>query len=118
MYDCVGGPNNWDQASKIMKPGGRYLSIAGDGGFQPLNLKALAVFGYRMTVRSWPFTDFWFRAYTCFPNGEDLTTIADLMRSGEMKAVIDSVHPMANIKDAFARLLSGHAKGKIVITIP
>lgn len=30
VYDCVGGRKHWDDAQKILKPGGTFVTIVGD----------------------------------------------------------------------------------------
>ena len=49
---------------------------------------------------------------------DDLTVLRDLMQEGKVKPVIDREYPMSETADALAYLEEGHARGKIVITIP
>ncbi len=47
----------------------------------------------------------------------DLTTVADLMQSGKVKAVIDRTYPLSQIADALRYVEKGHARGKVIITM-
>lgn len=46
----------------------------------------------------------------------ELTLIADLLAEGSVELPIDSVHPLEDVREAYARSIAGHATGKIVIT--
>lgn len=50
-------------------------------------------------------------------NQDNLTALADLLTSGNITVVIDSVHPLDNAADAVARMLSHRAAGNVIITI-
>lgn len=52
------------------------------------------------------------------PSGEDLSELARLVDAGAVKVIVDSVYPFERIADAMAKLEAGHAKGKIVVTMP
>lgn len=51
------------------------------------------------------------------PDGEMLTTLVELIDTGKIKPVIDSVFPMAQTDDAYQKLATGRAVGKIVVTL-
>ena len=50
-------------------------------------------------------------------NGADLKFLMDLAESGKLKPVIDRRYPLGETADALRYLETGHAKGKIVITV-
>jgi len=51
------------------------------------------------------------------PSQKDLTTLADMMQSGKLKAVIDRTYRLTEVPDAIRYLEQGHARGKVVITV-
>ena len=51
-------------------------------------------------------------------NPKDLQLLGDWMRSGKVKPVIDRTYPMDQIAEAIRYLEKGHARGKVVITMP
>jgi NADPH:quinone reductase-like Zn-dependent oxidoreductase len=48
---------------------------------------------------------------------EDLTALGALLESGKVTPVIDSRHPLSESSEAFRRIATGHARGKIVVTV-
>lgn len=46
----------------------------------------------------------------------ELAMIAQLIADGRIELPIDSVHPLDDVREAYARSISGHATGKIVLT--
>jgi NADPH:quinone reductase-like Zn-dependent oxidoreductase len=51
------------------------------------------------------------------PNVEQLTTMADWMKEGKLKAIIDQNFPFEEAPSAFEKLKTGRTKGKIVVTV-
>ncbi len=50
-------------------------------------------------------------------NFDDLNLLRDLIEEGKIKSVIDKVYPLSQTADAHRYYETGHAKGRIVITI-
>ncbi len=50
-------------------------------------------------------------------NGQDLTTLAELMQSGKVTPVIDRRYDLSELSDAIRYSATGRARGKIIITI-
>ena len=50
-------------------------------------------------------------------DGPTLEKITDLVESGAIKPVVDSVFPLEKVSEAHARSESGHARGKIVVGV-
>ena len=51
------------------------------------------------------------------PDGEQLAELARWIDDGTLKPILHRVYPLAEIRDAFAELERGRARGKIVVTI-
>ena len=58
-----------------------------------------------------------FVAYIATMNKADLMILADLMQSGKMTPVIDKTYKLNETPDALRYLETGHARGKVVITV-
>jgi NADPH:quinone reductase-like Zn-dependent oxidoreductase len=50
-------------------------------------------------------------------NQKDLTFLAELLKSGKIKSIIDKRFPLKDTSEAFRYFEAGHTRGKIVITI-
>jgi NADPH:quinone reductase-like Zn-dependent oxidoreductase len=51
------------------------------------------------------------------PNGPELTEIAGLVDSGKLKAVVETVLPLADARRAHELSQMGHTRGKIVLRV-
>lgn len=49
---------------------------------------------------------------------EDLSLMRDLIEAGKVRAVVERTYPLSEARDALAYLGEGHARGKLVITVP
>jgi len=52
------------------------------------------------------------------PDGEDLEFLAGMMASGKITPVVDLTFPLANVREALRYVEKGHARGKVVVTLP
>ncbi|MBV8034806.1 NADP-dependent oxidoreductase [Roseateles sp.] len=124
-FDLIGG-DTLRQSFALLKPGATVVSVAGmpepqtaarDLGRGPA-LQALfwlASLSLRRLARR---HGVHYRYLFMHPSGAELAELAALVEAGVLKPVIDSVYPLERIAEAMARLEAGHAKGKIVITMP
>ena len=58
-----------------------------------------------------------FITYIASFNQKDMMTLADLMRSGKIKPVIDRTYKLSEVSKALWYLQEGHARGKVVLTV-
>jgi NADPH:quinone reductase-like Zn-dependent oxidoreductase len=54
---------------------------------------------------------------TAKANKEDLVFIKELLETGKVVPVIDRCYPLAETAEAIRYLETGHARGKVVITV-
>lgn len=124
-FDLVGG-RALEQAFAMMRPGATVVSVAGMPEPQTaskdlergLGLQALfwaASFSLRHRARQ---HEVRYRYLFMHPSGEDLFKLAHLVDVGALKVIIDSVYPFERIAEAMSKLEAGHAKGKIIVTMP
>jgi NADPH:quinone reductase-like Zn-dependent oxidoreductase len=52
------------------------------------------------------------------PNGEDLVVLKELIEAGKVTPVIGATYPLIEVPEAIRYLEEGHARGKVVITVP
>ena len=58
-----------------------------------------------------------FITYIAQFNKKDMTILADLMQSGKMTPVTDKTYKLNETPDALRYLETGHARGKVVISL-
>ncbi len=99
-------PNrSFPECRRALAPGGTYVTtLPGPGPFLWRALTALPLFGGRRC-----------RALMLRPKRSDLEELARLAEAGKLRPVVGEVFPLDAIREAHARMQSGHARGKIVV---
>jgi NADPH:quinone reductase-like Zn-dependent oxidoreductase len=64
-----------------------------------------------------PFVSQKMLSFTVKPNKEDLLFLRQLIEGGKLAPVIDRTYPLAEVPEAIRYMETGHAQGKVVITI-
>ena len=125
VFDLIGS-DALTQAFAIVRPGAAIVSVGGlpepqtaskDLGRGP-GLQALFWLASLSVRRRAQRRGVRYRFFIMRPSGEDLSELARLVDAGAIEAVLDSVHPFERIAEAMAKLETGRAKGKIVVTMP
>jgi NADPH:quinone reductase-like Zn-dependent oxidoreductase len=57
------------------------------------------------------------QSVTCVVNRENLTALAELLQSGDVKVVIDREYPLSEAADAIDHMLSHRARGQIAVVV-
>jgi NADPH:quinone reductase-like Zn-dependent oxidoreductase len=83
------------------------------------NTKGRWIGAYRRTIQALVMA--WFvpqriRPFLAAVNGDDLSTLAELIDAGKITPVIDRIYALSEAPQAIGYLEQGHARGKIVIT--
>jgi alcohol dehydrogenase len=124
VFDTLGGEHTLASFDAV-KPGGTVVSVGGppDRDFARANgaggLVALAM--WAMNRRVYARADRAGAAYFRFLTESSGTTLADIARlqtERKIRAVIDRTYPMDEAPAAFAHLMTGRARGKIVLVQP
>ena len=114
-----------EQSLKVLKPGGKLISISGppDPAFaeaQGLNvilrlvLRAMSAGIRRKAKRAGvDYAFLWMHA-----DGGQLAELGALIEQGKIRPVVDRTFTFAQLNEAMTYLESGRAKGKVVVTTP
>ena len=97
---------------RVLKPGGTFVP---NGGGSPE--KGISLGGLLRLVASRPFISQKVLFGVTKPNRADLQVLADMIQAGTLTPVIDRGYPLTAAAEAFRHLESGHAHGKIVVTV-
>jgi NADPH:quinone reductase-like Zn-dependent oxidoreductase len=114
-YDVIldiGGNRRLTDLRRALTPRGRLVIVGGEtdgrwlGGFdRQIRARLLS-----------PFVSQTLGTFLASENAADLTVLAELIESGAITPAIDRTYPVSETADAIRYLLSGHARGKIVLT--
>jgi NADPH:quinone reductase-like Zn-dependent oxidoreductase len=115
IYDLIGN-HSFSERRRILNPNGICV-MAGVGGAGWHDDFATRLLGeLNAYVRS-RFVSQKFIAYIAQFNKKDMMVLADLMQSGKVTPVIERIYRLNETADALRYLETGHARGKVVITV-
>jgi NADPH:quinone reductase-like Zn-dependent oxidoreductase len=115
IFDLVGN-HSFSERRRILNPNGICV-MAGIGGAGWHDGMAMRLAGELNAYVGSRFTSQKFIAYIANLNKADLTILADLMQSGRLTPVIDKTYKLSDVPAALKYLETGHARGKVVITL-
>jgi NADPH:quinone reductase-like Zn-dependent oxidoreductase len=110
VLDCIGDRSLSDYR-RVMNPNGVHVGVGGSGGSVKMLRDLLKV------MIASPFVSQRFVSFIASLNARDLGVLEELIRSGRLTPVIDRSYPLERAADAIRYLETGHARGKVVITI-
>jgi NADPH:quinone reductase-like Zn-dependent oxidoreductase len=123
VLDSLGG-DNLTRSLTVLKPGGLAISVVGppDAAFavqlgRPLLKPVMALLSWKVRTQARKlgvrYSFLFMRA-----DGTQLKTLAALYDAGTLRPVLDRTFRFDETLDAIAYVEQGHAKGKIVVTMP
>lgn len=127
VLDLVGGEALTDAISAV-RTNGKVVSVNGpltpEGvpadlqGLRRLAVRTAAVFMSRKVRKLAASVNVSFDFFFMSPDGEGLARLVSLVDAGSLKLTIDSRYPLDDYAQAFGRLESRRAKGKVIIVMP
>ena len=123
VYDTLGGNHTLD-SFKVLKSGGRVVSIAGtvdsitaeQFGLNKF-IRMILSFQARKVTKAAAKMNAMYRFLFMSPNGDQLEKLAKLYESGSIKPLIDKVYKFDESIQALEYLAKGRAKGKVIVKI-
>jgi NADPH:quinone reductase-like Zn-dependent oxidoreductase len=109
----VGGNSSLARLRRALAPEGTLVIVGGEGGGKWLGGIDRQL---RATMLS-PFVGQKLGTFINKGNYEYMLVLKDLIESGKVTPVIDRTYPLAEVPEAIRYMESGHAQGKVVITI-
>lgn len=119
VFDTVGGIEGWQAAQGALKPGGKFVTVVGDGGGIPAMIPGI-VWRKFMSLFGGPVYDLYLCDTSAPAVGSDMAKITKMVEAGQVKPVLDervfeltteSVHEIVKAS------MSHRTKGKLVITV-
>jgi NADPH:quinone reductase-like Zn-dependent oxidoreductase len=115
IFDLVGN-HSFSERRRILNPNGICV-MAGIGGAGWHDGMAMRLVGELNAYLRSRFVSQKFSSYIAQFNKKDMTVLADLMQSGQVKPVIDRTYKLSDVSEALRYLEQGHARGKVVVTV-
>lgn len=108
----VNGGRSWSEYKRVIKPDAIFVLVGGPktpliGPLSLLIKVRIAMLGASQK----------FAFFIAQFNREDMNILKDMLVAGKIKPVVEKAYPMEKISDAMRRFGTGHAQGKIVITM-
>ena len=123
VLDSLGGEHTVD-AFGVLRPGGVVVSVAGPPDDEMVakfsrgwaTRQAMRWMGRKVRAAAARKQARYFR-YLTESSGTQLAEVSALVDAGAIRPVVDSVFPFEQAPAAFAKLMQGHARGKIVLDV-
>eukprot|EP00933_Yihiella_yeosuensis_P067831 TRINITY_DN7292_c0_g1_i1.p1 TRINITY_DN7292_c0_g1~~TRINITY_DN7292_c0_g1_i1.p1 ORF type:complete len:351 (-),score=100.67 TRINITY_DN7292_c0_g1_i1:145-1197(-) len=98
IFDCVGTPEDWPKASKVLKKGGDFVSIANFGENAPSDVCK-------------------FKLFLLKSNTADLDKLVTLVKEGKVTVPVDCVVPFDKVPEVLTKSMAWQSAGKLVIKV-
>lgn len=114
VFDLVGNRSLAD-CRRVLTPSGTFV-LSGGGVYEGGSLVGPMGLILRAQVMS-RFAGHRLVQLTATPKAENLARLTELAESGKVVPVIDRTYPLSAVPEAIRHVESGHARGKVVITV-
>ncbi len=114
-YDLIldiGGNSSLSRLRRSLARNGTLVIVGGEGGGRWIGMDRQI----RAHLLS-PFVGQKLGTFVAKENAQDLLILNDLIESGKVTPIIDRAYPLSDAPDAIRYLETGHARGRIVITV-
>jgi NADPH:quinone reductase-like Zn-dependent oxidoreductase len=116
-YDVIldtGGNRPLSRLRRLLTPAGRLVIVGGEtdgrwlgGSDRQLRAMVLSLFVSQKLG-----------TFISSENADDLTALTELVEAGRVTPVVDRTFALSDVPAAIRYLLDGHARGKVVISVP
>ena len=110
----VAGTSSPSDCRRALTPKGTLVLISGDSDDRWIGPVARIVKALLLS----PFVSQRMVNFTVAPNKEDLQALKELIEAGKLTPVIDRTYSLSEAPEGIRYLEEGHARGKVVITVP
>lgn len=100
------GAATWSHSIKSLRPGGTVVIAGATSGDAPDKAELTRIFFLQMRIQG-----------STMGTRQELADLLDFLVEHKVEPVIDSVRPLAQARDAFAKMIDGDVFGKLVVTM-
>ena len=109
--------DSWNKAQQVLARSGRFITISGHHPEGVVTVGSFLSDSVGTMVNN-TFGNFSYHFVLKVSAADKLRDLAAMVEARKLKPVVEEVYPWENVHDAFVKLLSGRASGKLVITAP
>lgn len=109
----VSGTRSWSEYKRVLKPDAHFVIVGAPKSKSPIGPLGHVIKIKLGSLRATQKVEFFVANF----NKEDMTLIKELLESGKVKPFVEKAYPLNKIADAMNHLGTGHAQGKIVVTM-
>ena len=113
LFFDVAGSRAWSECKRILTPNATFVIVGGPKTNRIIGPLSHVLQIRLASMRASQKAVFFVASFKC----EDLEALKTLIESGKVKPVVDRVYPMSQTAEAMRYLGTGHAPGKIVVTM-
>lgn len=108
----INGGRSWSEYKRALKPDATFVLVGGP------KMPVVGPLGLLIKIRiAMLGSSQKFAFFIAQFNREDMLVLKNLLETGKVKPFVEKAYPMTRIADAMRHLGTGHARGKIVITM-
>ena len=108
----INGSQPWSAYKRVLKPDATFVLVGGP------KMPVVGPLGLLIKIRiAMLGSSQKFAFFIAQFNREDMLILKDLLETGKIKPFVEKTYPMTRIADAMHHLGTGHAQGKIVVTM-
>jgi len=108
----INGGRSWSEYKRALKPDATFVLVGGP------KMPVVGPLGLLIKIRiAMLGSSQKFAFFIAQFNREDMLVLKNLLETGRVKPFVEKAYPMTRIADAMRHLGTGHARGKIVITM-
>jgi NADPH:quinone reductase-like Zn-dependent oxidoreductase len=113
LFLDIAGSRSWQEVRGVLKPEAHYVIVGAPKGNKVLGPLGFILKTRLSALRASQKVVFFIAEFKC----ADFLLLNQWFASGQVKPVVEKAYPLERIADAMRHLGTGHAQGKIVVTM-
>ena len=109
----VSGTRSWSEYKRVLKPHAHFVIVGAPKSNSPIGPLGHVIKIKLGSLGATQKVEFFIAKF----NKEDFAVLKELLESGKVKPFVEKTYPLNKIADAMNHLGTGHAQGKIVVTM-
>jgi NADPH:quinone reductase-like Zn-dependent oxidoreductase len=110
ILECVGN-HSFSECRRVLNPAGRFVMIGAPHEMSVIGMLALMIKPFLLSL----FVSQKAVMFMARSSQGDLTLLGELVSTGKLKPVINSIYSLSDAREAVREVEEGHARGKVII---